>query len=52
MTASMLQENGILPGKTMGLLLREAERLAIIHDLTHTGPLLELLKKTAWFKNG
>lgn len=46
MTASMLQENGILPGKTMGVLLKEAERLAIIHNLDHPDALLELLKKT------
>ncbi|CCB90664.1 CCA-adding enzyme [Waddlia chondrophila 2032/99] len=50
-SASMLLEEGIVPGRQMGELLREAERLAISHDLHLPEEVLLLLKKqTVWSK--
>lgn len=46
-SSSLLKEHGIEPGKNMGLLLKEAERLAIIHDLSDQKKVMELLNKTA-----
>lgn len=45
-TATHLQERGILPGRQMGLLLKEAEDLAITHNLTTADAVLEHLKNS------
>lgn len=45
-TGKMLQKMGVLPGKQMGMLVKEAEYLAITHDLHDAAPILELLKKS------
>lgn len=45
-TGKMLQKLGVEPGKQMGMLVREAEYLAITHDLHDAHPLIELLKKS------
>lgn len=42
--AMILQQHGVIPGKKMGLLLKEAERLAIIQDFTEIDALMEALK--------
>lgn len=41
-----LMELGVSPGKELGALMKEAESLAITHDLHETEPVLELLKKS------
>lgn len=45
-TAAMLQDHGIAPGKKMGELLKAAEHLSITHDLHDESTVIELLKKT------
>lgn len=45
-SASTLQAEGIVPGKQMGELLREAERLAITHDLHKPEDVMPLLRKS------
>jgi poly(A) polymerase len=45
-TAAVLQDYGILPGKQMGALLKEAERLAIIHDIHDPAMIVTLLRET------
>lgn len=45
-SGKMLQNMNIQPGKKMGLLLEEAEYLAITHDLHDAEPVLDLLKKS------
>lgn len=45
-SASNLLTNGISPGKKMGLLLKEAERIAINHNLSRPEDVLSLLKQT------
>lgn len=50
-TSSLLKEEGIVPGKTMGILLREAERLAINEDLHNPRLVLEKLKKSPLWQN-
>lgn len=48
-SAAVLQAEGVVPGKRMGELLREAERLSIAHDLHQPEQVLPLLKQTeAW----
>ena len=42
-----LRDEEIAPGKEMGILLREAERLAIIEDLDSTEEVLDLLKQSS-----
>lgn len=49
-TASILQDYGILPGKKMGELLREAEKLAIEHDIHDPEVVIEMLKGTSLWK--
>lgn len=44
--ASILQDFGILPGKTMGMLLREAERVSVMHDIHDPAEVITLLKET------
>jgi poly(A) polymerase len=47
--AAFLQGEGIVPGKLMGTLLKEAERLAIMNDLNDPNQVMALLKMThAW----
>ena len=48
--SSTLQALGIFPGKEMGLLLKEAERIALMHYLVEEDQLLELLKNTALWR--
>lgn len=51
-TAKILQEQGISPGKEMGDLLKEAENLALTYDLHDPTAILELLKKSPIWPNG
>lgn len=44
-SAALLQEQGIKPGKLMGVLLKEAERLAINQDLNESGAVLKKLSQ-------
>lgn len=44
-TSSMLKDYGIKPGKVMGTLLKEAERLAIDNDLHDANEIITLLQK-------
>jgi len=43
---AILKQHGILEGKKMGILLKEAERFSIEHDLHEPIALLEVLKKS------
>jgi poly(A) polymerase len=45
-SGKMLQNMNIQPGKKMGLLLEEAEYLAITHDLHDAEPVIDILKKS------
>lgn len=48
-TAALLQMEGVQPGKIMGILLKEAERLAILNDLHDPKKVMDLLKQShAW----
>ncbi len=48
-SAALLKEQGIKPGKAMGILLKEAERLAVNGDYNDPAPILDLLKQsTLW----
>lgn len=44
-TAAVLQDYGILPGKEMGQLLKEAENIAIKHDLHDIDAIISKLKQ-------
>lgn len=44
--AGDLFKHGILPGKTMGILLKEAEQIAITHDLHDVDAVILILKKS------
>jgi len=46
-TAAVLQKHGITPGKVMGLLIKEAERIAIIQNLQDADAIMPHLKNTA-----
>lgn len=49
--STILQNEGIAPGKLMGTLLKEAERIAIMNDLNDSDQVLAILKTThAWPK--
>ena len=49
--AERLEKEGVLPGKRMGLLIKEAERIAIFHDLNDTEEVMKLLKASdIWMK--
>ena len=50
--AETLMREGILPGKQMGMLLAEAERLSINEGIEEKSELIELLKKTLHWQNG
>ncbi len=48
-SAELLQKHGIKPGKKMGLLLKEAERIAINEDWNDPLPILaQLIKRPLW----
>jgi len=51
MTATILQKQGILPGKRMGMLLKEAERIAINENLHEVAPLLAKLSELPLWKS-
>lgn len=44
--AGVLQQLGIVPGKLMGTLIKEAERLAILNDLNDSDEVMRMLKTT------
>jgi poly(A) polymerase len=48
--AGLLTAKGIEPGKEMGILLKEAERLAIELNLSSSEEVLQHLQKTALWK--
>ncbi len=45
-SASLLQQEGILPGKNMGMLLKEAEKIAINYNLHDPRLVIEQLKQS------
>ncbi len=45
-TASHLIKEGILPGKKIGALLKEAERISVNERIEEPGPIIELLKNS------
>jgi len=45
-TSCILAEEGVIPGKIMGQLLYQAERIAINHDIHSKEMVLNLLKQT------
>ena len=45
-TAALLQAHGVLPGKPMGILLKEAERMVINHNRESADEIVEKLKQT------
>ncbi len=47
--AELLLTEGILPGKKMGLLLKEAERIAVNNNLDNAQKVLEQLKKSSFW---
>ena len=52
LSAGDLMKEGIQPGKGMGFLMKEAEKLAIRHDATDSSAVLALLKKSPiWHEN-
>lgn len=51
--AGMLQEHGIVPGKIMGMLLKEAEKIAIEQNIGEADKVLEILKESEfWPRSG
>ncbi len=49
LTSRDLLDAGVLPGKAMGVLLREGEEVAILHDLKTKEEIFQLLQKSpAW----
>jgi hypothetical protein len=50
--AQTLMREGILPGKQMGLLLAEAERLSVNEGIEEKSVLIDLLKKTLYWQDG
>lgn len=51
-TAAMLQKLGIIPGKLMGSLLKEAENIAFSRDLHEAEDVIAILKESSyWPKN-
>lgn len=51
-TAAVLQDYGIKPGKQMGMLLKEAEKIAVEHDLHNPVCVMDLLKETPLWPKG
>jgi poly(A) polymerase len=52
LTAAYLKEHGIAPGKEMGLLLKEAERIAVNENLTNPKALLLRLRHSPLWISG
>ncbi|BBI17753.1 CCA tRNA nucleotidyltransferase [Neochlamydia sp. S13] len=50
-TASMLKSLGVLPGKSMGLLLQEAEKNAILHNLQAAEESIKMLQQSKHWPN-
>jgi poly(A) polymerase len=50
--SAILKEEGIQPGKLMGTLLKEAERLAIIHNINDSSEVLTILKSAHVWPKG
>ncbi len=50
-TAALLQQQGISPGKDMGALLQEGEKIAVNQDLNEAGLALEELKRSPLWKH-
>jgi poly(A) polymerase len=44
--ADHLEKHGISPGRTMGLLLKEASKISINESLEHAAPIIDRLKKS------
>ena len=44
--ASVLQAEGVVPGRLMGLLIKEGEQIAILHDFETVADVLKVLKTT------
>lgn len=51
-TASMLKECGIMPGKNMGLLLKDAEKIAINEDIHDSTVIMQRLTQHPLWKMG
>jgi poly(A) polymerase len=49
-SAELLMQEGIPPGKHLGLLLKEAERLAVNHQLEDPKEIIALLKQSSFWK--
>lgn len=47
--AAILQAQGIAPGKLMGLLIKEAERITILHDYKDADSTIITLKTSPWW---
>lgn len=51
--SAILLKEGIIPGKLMGTLLKEAERIAILNDLNNSNEVMAILKRShAWPNKG
>ena len=48
-TSSELQKAGIAPGKAMGILLKEAERIACNEQIYEPEPIIERLRQSAFW---
>jgi poly(A) polymerase len=47
-----LREEGVSPGKAMGFLIKEAEKIAIEQDIHEAFPIIQTLKNSPLWKNG
>jgi poly(A) polymerase len=50
-TADLLKQHGVVPGKWMGMLLKEAESLAILNDYRQELQVLEALRRSKLWKD-
>ncbi len=48
-SAAILQAHGVVPGKSMGVILKEAERLVIVHDFKQADEAVAILKESGYF---
>jgi poly(A) polymerase len=46
-SAAVLTKHGILPGKRMGKLIKEGEKISIVKNLDEVDPIINLLQKTS-----
>lgn len=51
-TAALLQAHGVSPGKPMGVLLKQAERMVINHNRQNAEEIIEYLKKSSDWPSG